>query len=260
MKVAEYAMYDAVGLGALVARRDVSPGELADAALHACELVNPQINAVIEMWQPDPADVTFASKHQSPIAGVPFLIKDVGVTMAGRKLVFGSRLAEGFTPAADSILMRHFRRAGLVTIGRTSTPEFAWSGTTESELCGPTRNPWNTAHGTGGSSGGAAAVVAAGIVPIAHATDAAGSIRIPSASCGVFGLMPTRGRVSNGPSLDEGINGLAVQLGIIRSVGIVLRYLTKCMARTAETRSGLCHRQEAILPKSARNLVRCGSL
>jgi amidase len=218
MKVVEYATYDAVGLGALVARGDVSPGELADAALRACELVNSDINAVIEVWQPEPADVTAALKHQSPLAGVPFLIKDVGVTMAGRKLEFGSRLAEGFTPTDDSILMQRFRCAGLVTIGRTSTPEFAWSGTTESILCGPTRNPWNTAHGAGGSSGGAAAAVAAGIVPIAHATDAAGSIRIPSASSGAFGLKPTRGRVSNGPSLDEAINGLAVQLGISRSV------------------------------------------
>jgi amidase len=218
MKVSEYSKYDAVGLSDLVGRGEVSPEELADAALRACEIVNPEINAVIEMWQPEKADVAAALKRQSPLAGVPFLIKDVGVTMAGRKLEFGSRLAKGFTPPADSILMQHFRRAGLVPIGRTSTPEFAWSGATESVSCGSTRNPWNTAHGAGGSSGGAAASVAAGIVPIAHATDAAGSIRIPSASCGVFGLKPTRGRVSNGPSLDEGINGLAVQLGISRSV------------------------------------------
>ena len=218
MKVAEYVTYDAVGLGALVARGDVSSEELADAALRAYELVNPDINAVIEMWEPESSDVAAALKHPSQLAGVPFLIKDVGVTMASRKLEFGSRLAEGFTPTADSILMQLFRRAGLVTIGRTCTPEFAWSGTTESALCGPTRNPWNTEYGAGGSSGGAAAAVAAGIVPIAHATDAAGSIRIPSASCGVFGMKPTRSRVSNGPSLDEGINGLAVQLGISRSV------------------------------------------
>jgi amidase len=117
MKVSEYTKYDAVGLGDLVGRGDVSPEELADAALRACEIVNREINAVIETWQPEKADVAAALKRQSPLAGVPFLIKDAGVTMAGRKLEFGSRLAEGFTPPADSILMQHFRRAGLVTIG-----------------------------------------------------------------------------------------------------------------------------------------------
>ncbi|AUH50046.1 amidase [Chromobacterium sp. ATCC 53434] len=218
MKLSEYAQYDAVGLGELVARGEVSPRELADAALRACASVNPRINAVIETWQPELSGIAQAMERGSPLAGVPFLIKDVGVTMAGRKIEFGSRLAQGYTAAADSILMRRFREAGLATLGRTTTPEFAWSGTTESALCGPTRNPWNAAHGAGGSSGGAAAAVAAGIVPLAHATDAAGSIRIPSAASGVFGLKPTRGRVSNGPALDEAIHGLAAQLGVSRSV------------------------------------------
>lgn len=218
MKLSEYASHDGVGLGELVARGEVSPQELADAALQACGLANPSINAVIETWQPEFADVTPALEKKSSLAGVPFLIKDVGVTMAGRKLEFGSRLSQGFTPAADSILMRRFRSAGLMTLGRTTVPEFAWSGTTESAMCGATRNPWDRTRGAGGSSGGAAAAVAAGIVPLAHATDAAGSIRIPSATSGVFGLKPTRGRVSNGPSLDEAINGLAVQLGVSRSV------------------------------------------
>jgi len=218
MKLSEYVQYDAVGLGGLIAQGEVSPRELADTALRACARINPRINAVIESWSPDLADVDAARDRNSPLAGVPFLIKDVGVAMAGRKNEFGSRLAQGFTAAADSLLMRRFREAGLVTLGRTATPEFAWSGTTESTLCGPTRNPWNVAHGAGGSSGGAAAAVAAGIAPLAHATDAAGSIRIPSAACGVFGLKPTRGRVSNGAGLEEAINGLAAQLGVSRSV------------------------------------------
>ncbi|MEO9386530.1 amidase family protein, partial [Chromobacterium phragmitis] len=162
MKLSEYAQYDAVGLGDLVARGEVSPQELADAALRACAAVNPQINAVIETWQPELSGIAPALERGSPLAGVPFLIKDVGVTMAGRKIEFGSRLAQGFTAAADSILMRRFRQAGLATLGRTTTPEFAWSGTTESALCGPTRNPWDPARGAGGSSGGAAAAVAAG--------------------------------------------------------------------------------------------------
>jgi amidase len=120
--------------------------------------------------------------------------------------------------AADSNLMRHFRHAGLVTIGRTSSPEMAFSTTTESLFNGPTRNPWDPGLSAGGSSGGAAAAVAAGIVPMAHATDAAGSIRVPAASCGLFGMKPTRGRVSNGPHMDEVFNGFGVQLGISRSV------------------------------------------
>lgn len=218
MKLSEYAGHDAVGLGALVRTREISAQELMEVAARACAAVNPQINAVIESWQPELDEVAPALTRGSPLAGVPFLIKDVGVTMAGRKLEFGSRLSAGFTPAADSILMQRFRHAGLVTFGRTTIPEFAWSGTTESVLCGATRNPWNLRHGAGGSSGGAAAAVAAGIVPLAHATDAAGSIRIPSASSGVFGLKPSRGRVSNGPALDEAINGLAAQLGVSRSV------------------------------------------
>ncbi|OTP76510.1 Aspartyl-tRNA(Asn) amidotransferase subunit A Glutamyl-tRNA(Gln) amidotransferase subunit A [Caballeronia sordidicola] len=122
MKLSEYASYDAVGLGGLVSRREVSSYELARTALRACEAANPHINAVIETWQPEPADVAPKLGNGSPLAGVPFLIKDVGVTMAGRKLEFGSRLAEGFTAVADSILMQRFRRAGLVTLGRTTTP------------------------------------------------------------------------------------------------------------------------------------------
>ena len=150
MKLSEYASHDGVGLGELVARGEVSPQELADAALQACGLANPSINAVIETWQPEFADVTPALEKKSPLAGVPFLIKDVGVTMAGRKLEFGSRLSQGFTPAADSILMRRFRSAGLMTLGRTTVPEFAWSGTTESAMCGATRNPWDRTRGAGG--------------------------------------------------------------------------------------------------------------
>lgn len=114
--------------------------------------------------------------------------------------------------------MRHVHRAGLVTLGRTASPEMAFSTTTESVLYGPTRNPWNLDHSAGGSSGGSAAAVAAGIVPMAHATDAAGSIRVPAASTGLFGLKPTRGRVSNGPAMDEVFNGFGVQLGVSRSV------------------------------------------
>ncbi len=130
----------------------------------------------------------------------------------------GSRLARGNVAGADSSLMLRFRRAGLVTFGRTATPEMAYSITTEPLLYGATRNPWDPDRSAGGSSGGAAAAVAAGIVPIAHATDAAGSLRIPAACNGLFGLKPTRGRVSMGPGADEVFNGLAVHGSVSRTV------------------------------------------
>ena len=215
MKLSEYVRYDALGLAALVAKREVSAAELQAAALQAIDKVNPRINAVVEHW---PADTSGAAGTGGAFTGVPFLIKDVAITMAGKRVELGSRIAAGHAAAADSNLMRHFRRAGLVTLGRTASPEMAFSTTTESLFNGPTRNPWNLDRSAGGSSGGSAAAVAAGIVPMAHATDAAGSIRVPAASTGLFGLKPTRGRVSNGPGMDEVFNGFGVQLGVSRSV------------------------------------------
>jgi amidase len=215
MKLSEYVRYDALGLAALVAKRDVSGAELQAAALRAIDEVNPRINAVVEHWPGEPSG---AHGTGGGFTGVPFLIKDVAIAMAGKRVELGSRIAAGHVAAADSNLMRHFHRAGLVTLGRTASPEMAFSTTTESLFNGPTRNPWNLDHSAGGSSGGSAAAVAAGIVPMAHATDAAGSIRVPAASTGLFGLKPTRGRVSNGPGMDEVFNGFGVQLGVSRSV------------------------------------------
>ncbi|CAL9649681.1 amidase [Streptomyces albus] len=214
MNVAEYASFDAVGLAQLVAKGEVTPAELEGAAREAVRRVNPRINAVVETWpaQDEPAP------GSAPLAGVPFLIKDIGVSMAGRRSELGSRLAAGHVAHADSFLMTRFRRAGLVTIGRTAAPELAYSTTTEPVLYGATRNPWDLERSAGGSSGGAGAAVAAGVVPLAHATDAAGSLRIPAACTGLFGLKPTRGRVSAGPDFDEVFNGLAVQGGISRTV------------------------------------------
>lgn len=214
MRVAEYVDFDAVGLAELVTKGEVTPAELTAAALDAAEAVNGKINAVVETW---PAD---SEPHpgSSPLAGVPFLIKDIGVSMAGRRMELGSRLAAGHVARTDSALMLRFRRAGLVTFGRTATPELAYSLTTEPELYGPTRNPWDPERSAGGSSGGAGAAVAAGVVPVAHATDAAGSLRIPAAHNGLFGLKPTRGRVSMGPDADEVFNGLAVQGSVSRTV------------------------------------------
>ncbi|GAA2639036.1 amidase [Streptomyces axinellae] len=214
MRLSEYVSFDAVGLAQLVADGEVTPAELESAAREAAQAVNPRINAIVETWpaedEPGPGS--------TPLAGVPFLIKDIAVSMAGKRMELGSRLAAGHIAHADSSLMRRFRRAGLVTFGRTATPEMAYSTTTEPVLYGATRNPWHLERSAGGSSGGAGAAVAAGVVPIAHATDAAGSIRIPAAYNGLFGLKPTRGRVSVGPFSDEIFNGLAVHGSISRTV------------------------------------------
>ena len=214
MQLHEYTSFDGLGLAQLLRAGHVSAAELHDAAVRACAAVNPHINAVVELWSADCSPIDSAA----PFAGVPFLIKDVAITMAGHRSEYGSRLGAGHVAAADSHLMTQLRQAGLRTFGRTSTPEMAFATTTEPVLYGATRNPWNLALSAGGSSGGAAAAVAAGIVPLAHATDAAGSIRVPAASTGLFGLKPSRGRVSNGPAMDEIFSGLGVQLGVSRSV------------------------------------------
>jgi amidase len=213
MQLSEYVQYDGLGLAELVAKGEVTAAELAHLARQAIDRVNDRLNAVIEHW---PAEDQ--GNEAGPFTGVPFLIKDVAIAMQGKRVELGSRIAAGHVAADDSNLMRHFRRAGLVTIGRTTSPEMAFSTTTESLHNGPTRNPWHIGRSAGGSSGGSAAAVAAGIVPLAHATDAAGSIRIPAAMTGLFGLKPTRGRVSNGPGMDEVFNGFGVQLGVSRTV------------------------------------------
>ncbi|MFJ3088343.1 amidase [Streptomyces sp. NPDC086838] len=214
MRVAEYVAYDAVGLAELVAEGEVTAAELQAAALDATQAVDPQINAVVETW---PADDE-PEPGSTPLAGVPFLIKDIGASMAGRRMELGSRLAAGNVARADSFLMLRLRRAGLVTFGRTATSEMAYSITTEPVLYGATRNPWNPERSAGGSSGGAGAAVAAGVVPLAHCTDAAGSLRVPAAFNGLFGLKPTRGRVSMGPDFDELFSGLAMPGSVSRTV------------------------------------------
>lgn len=155
---------DAVGLAELVAKGEALPAELEAAAREAVQAVDPRINAVVETWRTDDEPVP----GSTPLAGVPFLIKDIAVAMAGRRMELGSRLAAGNVVGADSSLMQRFRRAGLVTFGRTATPEMAYGISTESALYGSTRNPWDLERSAGGSSGGAAAAVAAGVVPVAH--------------------------------------------------------------------------------------------
>ena len=215
MNLSEYIEFDGIGLAALIRNREVSRPEVIDCVRRAIRLVDPEINAIIEEFAEPLA--AYASEHAT-FAGVPFLIKDLALHAAGVLNESGSRLSAGMRFDNDTHLMQRFRRAGLRTLGRTATPEFGYSSTTEPLTNGPTRNPWDTRRMPGGSSGASAAAVASGIVPLAHANDGGGSIRIPAACCGLVGLKPTRGRVSPGPDLGEALNGLAVEFAVTRSV------------------------------------------
>jgi amidase len=226
MTLDEYARLDATALAALVASGAVSAAELASLAGDAIARANGPLNAVVEVYEVAPgtgaatgtATGANAAPRGAPFAGVPLAVKDAGAAQAGRKQEFGSRLAEGRVAPRDAELTRRFRAAGLVPVGRTASPEFSLSLSTESALRGPTRNPYDPERLAGGSSGGAAAAVASGMVPVAHATDAAGSIRIPASACGVVGLKPSRGRVSHGPDAGEPLMGMDTEFVLTRSV------------------------------------------
>jgi len=216
MRTDEYLEHDATSLAQLLRDGEVQPTELAECALALTQQWNPHINAVLET-----VTAEAACAEASPggvFAGVPFLIKDLVLHREGWLCEMGSRLCLGLRAPHDTDLMRRFNAAGLVTLGRTSTPEMGFNVATETVLCGATRNPWDTALSPGGSSGGSAAAVAAGIVPMAHANDGGGSIRIPAACCGLVGLKPTRGRVPIGPDAAEGLNGLGIEFAHTRSV------------------------------------------
>lgn len=215
MHFSEYSEYDAVGLAHLIKSGQVSAQKVQQLARQAILAVNPTLNALVGELFEEP----LPSSSSGPLAGVPFVIKDLSLHAAGVKTSMGSRLAgEGIIFPHDTDLMTRFRQAGLVALGRTATPEFGFNATAEAVANGPTRNPWNTARSTGGSSGGSAALVAARAVPVAHATDGAGSIRIPAAWCGLVGLKPTRGRVPPGPDSDERLSGFGVDFALTRTV------------------------------------------
>ncbi len=218
MDLAEYSRYDGVALADLVKRRKVSAKELADLAAEAADKVNPKINAVIEVFQDRVESLKGAANPAGPFAGVPFLMKDIGSGEAGRKQEFGSRLMKGYVVQKDPFLTTRFKAAGLTLLGRTTTPEFALGASTESALSGDTHNPWNLERMAGGSSGGSAAAVAAGIVPMAHGSDNGGSIRIPASACGLVGLMPSRGRVTLGPDMSEAWPGMLQEFLVSRTV------------------------------------------
>lgn len=212
---AEYASHDALALADLVRRKQVAPAELVATAFAAIDLVNPALNAVTRRMERQAAEQLAALDTNGPLAGVPFLLKDLTVSYAGVPNDCGSRLFKGMVRFHDSEILRRWKRAGLVVIGKTNTPELGSNGSTEPVATGATRNPWNLRHTTGGSSGGSAASVAAGVVPAAHANDAGGSIRGPASCCGLVGLKPSRGRV---PTWVAGWSGLTVEGVVTRTV------------------------------------------
>jgi amidase len=212
-----FASLDATEQARLVRQRKVKPIELVDAAIARIERINPAINAVVTPMF-EQAREAASKAPKGPFAGVPFLLKDLGASYAGVRMTNGSAFLRNYVPDHDSELVTRLKCSGLITLGKTNLPEFGIMITTEPRLFGACRNPWNTGRSTGGSSGGSAAAVAAGLVPMAHAGDGAGSIRIPGSCCGVFGLKPTRARNPSGPDRGELWAGLAVEHAITRSV------------------------------------------
>jgi Asp-tRNA(Asn)/Glu-tRNA(Gln) amidotransferase A subunit family amidase len=214
----EYGEYDALGLAALVRKGEVSAAELLNEAVARVDALNPKINALTLRMVEDARAEIARGLPDGPLAGVPFLLKDLGAAIAGRPVTGGSRAYRDHVADHDAEIVLRYRRAGLAIFGRTNSPEMGLSYSTEPLLHGPTRNPWNTAHTPGGSSGGAAAAVAARMVPAAHASDGGGSIRVPASCCGLFGLKPTRGRTPAGPKSGEGWAGMSIHHAVTRSV------------------------------------------
>jgi amidase len=233
MNIAEYAQFDALGLAELVAKKDVTPTELALTAAKAITVANPSINAVVETYADRIDGLDEKTLGAGPFRGVPLLIKDVLGHEKGRKIEFGSRLCKGMTTEVGTYLVDLLKAAGVNIIGRSAAPEYSMAGTTESVMFGNTSTPWKKGYSAGGSSGGAQAAVTAGMVPLAHGSDIAGSIRIPASLCGGVGLKPSRGRVSFGPVIDEGGFGYAtnfVQAKTVRDVAAMLDCLAIAQA------------------------------
>jgi Asp-tRNA(Asn)/Glu-tRNA(Gln) amidotransferase A subunit family amidase len=215
---AEYVDYDGLGLAELVRTREVAATEILEAAVARIERLNPTLNAVVTKVYDEARSEAQALDAKAPFAGVPFLLKDLGGAQAGVPLSAGSRFFAHAPAPADAEIVKRHKRAGLMILGRTNTPEFGLSATTEPVLFGPTRNPWDPRRTAGGSSGGSAAAVAARMVPLAHASDGGGSIRIPAACCGLFGLKTTRNRNTLAPYAGESLAGCSVEHVVSRSV------------------------------------------
>src|SRR3954465_15492062 len=209
---------DATGQAELVRTGQASPKELVEAAIARIEAVNPQLDAVIRTRFDEARAAAAGELPNGPFKGVPTLFKDLGCMVAGEPTAFGIGPLKDLAWPVTSYLAEQFLAAGFVPLGRTNVPEFGTTVTTEPKSFPPARNPWNTGHSTGGSSGGSAASVAGGLVPVAHANDGGGSIRIPASECGLVGLKPTRARVSQGPDVGEGWAGATIDGVVTRSV------------------------------------------
>jgi amidase len=215
VELRDYAAQDAVGLAALVRSGEVSAAEVEEAARRAIEAVEPTLDATVGGL----LDTALGDGRSGPFAGVPFAMKEVAPHLQGQVSQLGSRWSgDGVSAGADTHLGERIRAAGLRVIARTRAPEMAFNATTEPVAHGPTRNPWSLEHSVGGSSGGAAALVAARALPVAHGTDGGGSIRIPASLCGLVGLKPTRSRIPVGPALWEGLHGMAHDFVLCRSL------------------------------------------
>lgn len=215
---AEYLRHDATGLASLVRDRSVSPLELVETAFARIDRLNPRVNAVIHRMDGSARAAASGVLPEGPFRGVPLLLKDLVATVAGEPFRCGSRFLADYVPSHDSELVKRYRRAGFVFLGKTNTPEFGLTPVTEPALCGPTNNPWDLTRTSGGSSGGSAAAVASGMVPVATGGDGGGSIRIPASCCGLFGMKPSRGRVPTGPDFGEIWHGAVVEHVVTRSV------------------------------------------
>jgi amidase len=208
MAFKDYGSYDGVGLAGLVRKKDISAKELLDEAIARTEKIDPKINAVVVKHYDYAERQIEQGLPDGPFSGVPFLLKDLDL-LAGTRTTFGASIYKDDVADHTGTLTQRFLNTGVTIFGKSASPEFGLMPTTEPRLHGPTRNPWNLAHSSGGSSGGACAAVAARILPVAHASDGGGSIRIPSSACGVFGLKPTRARNPLGPDRGEGWAGFS---------------------------------------------------
>ncbi len=214
----ETTWLDATAQADLVRRGEVSPRELVEEAIARIETVNPKLDAVIRTRFDAARQEAEGDLPDGPFRGVPILFKDLGCTVEGEVTAFGLGPLRDLKIPVTSFLAAQFLAAGFVPLGRTNVPELGTTVTTEPRSFPPARNPWNTGHSTGGSSGGSAAAVASGMVPVAHANDGGGSIRIPASECGLVGLKPTRARVSQGPVTGEAWAGSTIDGALARTV------------------------------------------